>query len=96
MLDVVNEYPLFCVICGGNDENKIKKTAGYRWARENGAPVEILNLDGCSAEKVLDRLVKVIDYAVIAYDGENSLLRRLIMNMKAAGKHGKVIKYDKK
>ncbi|AXF52416.1 MAG: hypothetical protein [Caudoviricetes sp.] len=95
MLDVVNEFPLFCVVCGGNDEKSYRSSAGYKWAIENGAPVEFLKMEGKTEDQVIEKLVWTIDYAIIAYDGENALLRKLIMKMKNSGKHGKVIKYDK-
>lgn len=92
MIDVVNEFPLFAVICGGNDEKTYKASAGYRWAIENGAPVEFLKMDGKTEDQVINNLVRAIDYAVITYDGENALMRKLIMKMKSCGKHGKVIR----
>lgn len=92
MEEVIEEFPLFMVVCGGNDENQIRKTAGFRWAEKYGAPIEYLRLDGKKIDNVIDRLVKAIDYAVIAYSENDTIVRRVINKLKMNGKHGKVIK----
>lgn len=79
---------LFTVICGGTDEEKCFKSIGYKWAKMNGIPVEFL-VDK-NVEILLDAIPKQADYIVALFNGENNFIRRLIMKMKAEGKHGKI------
>lgn len=80
---------LFTVVCGGTDETNILNTIGYKWATANGAPVEFLIQK--DIDKLIDMLVKKIDFVVAANDG-NQIIKRIIMNMNMVGKHGRVEK----
>lgn len=67
---------LFYVICSS------RKSIGAIWAERNGAPVKWVS----------EKDVYKADYAFIAYNGEDSAIRRIIMEMKRKGKHGEVIR----
>lgn len=58
-------------------------------AEELGAPAYFLNEN--NAESLIQKLPKIADYGIIKYDG-NNFIRRLIMGLRAEGKHGWVIK----
>lgn len=81
---------LFTIVCGGTQWDGCKDSVGYKWASENGAPIEFLVEE--NIEKLLDKIAATVDFAVILYDGKNQFISRLIMKLKAMGKHGKVVK----
>lgn len=71
---------LFSVVVGGPG------SAAEEWANEVGAPVEY-----CKGN--LDALVREIDFVFIKLDDNSpKWYQQLLMKMKYAGKHGKVIK----
>lgn len=80
---------LFTVVCG-NTEKKLSESIGKIWAENNGAPIEYIfdrNID-----KLIQKMVDNIDFAILFYDGKDAIIRKIIMKMKMSGKHGKVIK----
>lgn len=81
-----NDIWLFSIVCP-------KNSISERIAETLGAPTEFFERN--DENYVLGYLPKKVDAAVIYYDGENGLIRRLIMNLKAEGKHGMVVKKSK-
>jgi hypothetical protein len=77
------------VVCGGQDQDSVKQSISYQWAIQNGAPVEFLF--EANVEKLLRKIVQTADYIVAYNDGNNQILKRLIMQFRMEGKHGTII-----
>lgn len=77
---------LFYILCGLRSKNeKLEPTLGSLWAYNNGAPVRwILQPTAAS-------IIKAADYIIFLYDGQDTAVRKLIMQYKMTGKHGSVI-----
>lgn len=82
-----SQYFLFDVICGGTEESVLFQSVGYRWAVEHGAPVYFLIAE--TVDKLIEKLVKDVDFAVIMNDGSR-VIKKIIMELSIAGKHGRV------
>lgn len=74
MDEVFEEFGLFTILVNSPD------SVGYKWAKENGAPIEFMNYFN----------IKRIDYAVIKWDGKDNAVRRIMLMLKEEGKHGVV------
>lgn len=82
---------LFTVVCGGLDERNLTVSMGEQWARNNGAPIEYLFCE--NPEKMVDLLAWKCDYIVLKLnDNSPKWHKDLLMKMRAAGKHGTVIR----
>jgi hypothetical protein len=80
---------LFTVVCGGQDTSSAKLGIGYQWATANGCPIEfVIEAD---LEKLLNKIVQTADYIVAFNEGENQIIKRLVMKFKMEGKHGTVL-----
>lgn len=73
---------LFSIVCA-------EGSMAAATAEKLGAPAYFLN--EMSGEELVQKLPKIADYGIIKYDG-NNFVRRLIMGLRAEGKHGWVIK----
>ena len=77
-----NQIYLFYIVCN-------KGSLAEAVAETLGAPAYFLNEN--DVESLVQKLPKIADYGIIKYDG-NNFVRRLIMGLRAEGKHGWVIK----
>jgi hypothetical protein len=84
------DIAVFTVICGSNRPRMLPiGSLAETWAVEVGAPlVYIFDEDN---EKLMNKLVKETDFIIAYYNG-NNFISRLIMKIKAAGKHGQIVR----
>lgn len=81
---------LFNIICGGLEYSE-NKTIAEQWAENNGCP--IVRCYEQSLDKLLWRLRTETDYLVIRIsDRTPQWQKNLMMQLKADGKHGTVIR----
>lgn len=80
---------LFTIVCGSTEKKMPIGSLSETWALNNGAPINyIIESD---VNKLIDKIVKSADFVLAFYDGEDAIVRRVIMKMKGEGKHGKVV-----
>ena len=72
-------------------KNNMTVSMGEQWARNNGAPIEYLFAE--NPEKLIDLLAWKCDYIVIKLkDDSPRWQKNLLMKMRAAGKHGTIVR----
>lgn len=78
---------LFTVICGSTVNQKIESLGGL-WAKNNGAAINYIIEEDIN--KLINKVVREVDFIIAFYDGEDNFIRRVIMKMKKCGKHGRI------
>lgn len=77
---------LFTVLCGGRAA--AEPSLAEQWAVNVGTPVE--KIFNGNVEKLLDEIALSADYVVADLSSDNQFIKRLVMKMKALGKHGTI------
>lgn len=80
---------LFTVVCGSTENKMPIGSLSEIWAKNNGAPINYIIEP--SIDKLIDKIADSADFIVAFYNGEDVIVRRVIMKMKGLGKHGKVV-----
>lgn len=90
MMKLINEnqYFLFTVVCGG--QFPAGPSLAEQWAKNNGAPVEYCYNE--NIEQLINIIATTADYIVADLENGPPHLKRIVMKMKALGKHGMVIR----
>lgn len=85
---------LFNILCGFVEgRSNLQESLGETWAKRHGAP--ILYITEKTTDKLLHKLFLKADYIIFILDG-NPFINKAFMQYKMLGKHGSVIKIEKK
>ena len=84
---------LFTVLCGGADSGSYQSSLAEQWARNNGAPVQMIYHQ--DIDKLMWILSQELDYLVMEIsEATPQILKNFMMRVKSLGKHGTIIRKE--